>query len=73
MRFYMPKMVLCGLIWIALTASIGYINYWEVTDPSFSWRDDLDGTFHSVIQAISVLLFVLYSSYFVIVAYSSLL
>ena len=70
-RFYAPKVILCGLIWLALATSIGYVSVKQTIDPTFSWRDDL-GTFYDSIQLLSILLFVLYSSYFVIVAYVSL-
>jgi hypothetical protein len=45
-----------------------YVNVKQVRDPSFHWRDDL-GQFYSAMQILSVILFVLYSSYFVIIAY----
>jgi hypothetical protein len=69
-RFYAPKIILCGLIWVTLLISMGYVNLKQASDPSFSWRDD-HGSFYSIMQVILIVLFVLYSSYFVIVAYVS--
>lgn len=58
------------MIWIALVLSISYVNIKQTTDPSFSWSNEL-GSFYSLMHLISILLFVLYSSYFVLVAYIS--
>ena len=67
-RFYFPKIILCSSIWVVLTISMTYVDLKELQDPSFNWKDDL-GFFYSVMQIISVILFLLYSSYFVIIAY----
>ena len=67
-RFYIPKVVLCGGIWLVLTLSMVYMNLQQTVDPSFHWSDHLD-TFYSVLQVVSCILFFLYSSYFVIIAY----
>ena len=58
------------MIWFALLISIGYVSIKQSNDPSFSWRDD-SGSFYSAMQVVCLILFVLYSSYFVIVAYVS--
>lgn len=47
---------------------MAYVNISQVSDPSFDWRDDL-GRFYSFMQIISLILFLLYSSYFIIVTY----
>lgn len=47
---------------------MGYVNVSQVSDPSFDWRDDL-GRFYSLLQILSLIFFLLYSSYFIIVAY----
>ena len=67
-RFYLPKIIISLAIWLILTLSMSYVNLKAVGDPSFNWRDDL-GSFYSTIQILSVILFLLYSSYFLIVAY----
>jgi hypothetical protein len=42
-------------------------------DPSFTWQDDLSrASFYSLLQGLTVVLFILYASYFALVAYSSL-
>jgi uncharacterized membrane protein (DUF485 family) len=48
--------------------STGYLNLQQINDPSFYWRDDI-GSFYSSMQILTVILFFLYSTYFVIVAY----
>eukprot|EP00347_Sterkiella_histriomuscorum_P006317 403353220 len=67
-RFYLPKIILCLGIWVVLMISNTYLNLQQINDPSFYWRDDV-GSFYSSLQICSVVLFLLYSSYFVIVAY----
>lgn len=67
-RFYLPKAVLCFSIWVVLMISNSYLNLQQTSDPSFYWKDDV-GSFYSTLQICSVILFLLYSSYFAIVAY----
>lgn len=47
------------------------MNLEKARDASFNWQTDLEGVFYSAVQVSSAIIFVLYSTYFVIVAYSS--
>jgi hypothetical protein len=72
-RFYLPKIVLVGSIWLSLLLTLGYISVLEASDASFSWSEDIDSNsmFFQAVQVISIILITLYASYFAIVAYVS--
>ena len=72
-RFYTPKILICGLIWLVLTISTSYFNINKSLDPTFTWADNMSQTsFYSQLYSLSAFTFVLYAGYFVIISYASL-
>jgi heme/copper-type cytochrome/quinol oxidase subunit 2 len=70
-KFYFPKLVLTGGIWVCLVLTLGFISLKEANDPSFSWKEDIESSFFSALQMLFIILIGLYASYFVLVAYVS--
>lgn len=70
-RFFLPKIVLCTLMWFILLISLSYFSIKTSTDPSFHWRHD-QGTFYQAIQFLTILLVLIYAGYFIMIAYMGL-
>ena len=72
-RFYIPKILICGLIWGVLTLTTSYYNVNKSLDPTFTWADNMSqASFYSNLYSVSAFIFILYAGYFVIISYASL-
>lgn len=65
-RFYLPKIVICGLIWVNLMFSTLYSI---VFDTTFQWNKNYDLIASSYTHIFTIILFLGYISYLVIIAY----
>ena len=70
-RFYIPKKILCGGLWAALSLFMDYVNTQTGGNPSFLWSDDIHASYYQVLEAVTIGILILYSSYFALIAYIS--
>lgn len=68
--FYLPKGLICGAIWLDMMMVLTYIAIRQINDPSYYWQDNL-GDFYTVMHRISLGLLLIYTAYFVFIAFVS--